>query len=100
MKALDKIKHYKIIERIGSGGMGSVYKAHDTILERDVAIKIMHPYLLNDGQNSARLMREARAAAKLVHPNVVTIYEIGEETGVQYIVMEFIQGMSLTEFIY
>jgi serine/threonine protein kinase/tetratricopeptide (TPR) repeat protein len=97
---MDQIKHYKILERIGSGGMGSVYKAHDTVLERDVAIKIMHPHLLSDEQNSVRLMREARAAAKLVHPNVVTIYEIGEEQCGHYIVMEYIQGMPLSDFIY
>jgi len=97
---MDQIKHYKIIEQIGSGGMGSVYKAYDTILERDVAIKVMHPHLLNEKQNGSRLMREARAAAKLVHPNVVTIYEIGEDQCGHYIVMEYINGVPLTDFIY
>lgn len=97
---MEKIKHYNIIEKIGSGGMGAVYKAFDTILERDVAIKVMHSSLTKNKKNLHRLMQEARAAAKLVHPNVVTIYEIGEDSGNRFIVMEYVEGRRLTELIY
>ncbi len=75
-----------------------VYKAFDSVLEREVAIKVMHKHLLNDQQNNQRFLREAQAAAKLVHPNIVTIYEIGEfENGV-YIVMEYANGFSLSKY--
>ncbi len=97
---MEVIKHYKIKEKIGSGGMGSVYKAFDTILERDVAIKVLHPSLSENQKSIHRLMQEARAAAKLVHPNVVTIYEIGEDSCGRYIVMEYVKGTQLTELIY
>jgi serine/threonine protein kinase/Tfp pilus assembly protein PilF len=79
--------------------MGMVYKAFDTILERDVAIKVMHPHLLDDPKSAERFLREARAAAKLVHPNVVTIHEIGEADCGRFIVMEYIKGLSLSEFL-
>jgi len=76
-----------------------VYKAFDSVLEREVAIKVMHKHLLNDQQNNQRFLREAQAAAKLVHPNIVTIYEIGEfENGV-YIVMEYANGFSLSKYL-
>jgi len=79
--------------------MGVVYKAFDSVLEREVAIKVMHKHLLNDQQNNQRFLREAQAAAKLVHPNIVTIYEIGEfENGV-YIVMEYANGFSLSKYL-
>ena len=96
---MEKLKHYKIIEKIGSGGMGTVYHAFDTQLERDVAIKLMHPAISQDEQNAKRLMREARAAAKLVHPNVVTIYEVGESEQGRFIVMEYVNGIPLTTLI-
>ncbi len=94
------IKQYELTDKIGCGGMGEVYKAYDTILERDVAIKIMHPHLLNNQQNKDRLMREARSAAKLIHSNVVTIHEIGEDDHGNYIVMEYVPGTPLSQFIY
>ena len=87
---MKKIKHYKIIELLGSGAMGEVHKAFDSVLERDVAIKIMHRHLLDDENTDARFMREARAAARLVHPNIVTIYEVGKAKRGQYIVMEYV----------
>ncbi len=96
---MKKIKQYKIIEKLGTGGMGEVYKAHDSILDRPVAIKLMHPHLHEDKVNDARFMHEARIVAKLVHPNVVTIHEVGEAENRRYIVMEFIEGASLTSII-
>lgn len=96
---MDQLEHYNIIEKIGSGGMGDVYRAFDTQLERDVAIKVIHPAASSDGQNANRLIREARAAAKIVHPNVVTIYEVGEGKAGRYIVMEYIKGVPLSNLI-
>ncbi|MBN1406331.1 MAG: tetratricopeptide repeat protein [Calditrichaceae bacterium] len=97
---MKKINHYNIIDRIGIGGMGEVYRAEDTVLERCVAIKIMHHHLSQDSENVDRLIREAKAAAKLVHPNVITIHEIGEADFGYYIVMEYINGISLSDFLY
>ncbi|MCH9007723.1 tetratricopeptide repeat protein [candidate division KSB1 bacterium] len=96
---MEQIKHYKILELLGSGGMGEVYKAFDTVLERDVAIKIMHRHLLDDKKTDARFMREARAAAGLVHPNIVTIHEVGKTKVGRYIVMEYVAGAPLTRFL-
>ena len=97
---MKKIKHYNILDRIGVGGMGEVFQAEDTLLERPVAIKIMHDYLSQDSENVDRLIREAKAAAKLVHPNVVTIHEIGKADFGHYIVMEYINGIPLSDFLY
>ncbi len=96
---MDQIKHYKIVEKIGVGAMGTVYKALDTVLERHVAIKLMHPHLLTISQNDERFMREARSVAKLVHPNIVTIYEVGRIEQSRYIVMEYVAGTSLAQHI-
>ena len=96
---MKRIKHYKIVGRLGSGGMGEVYKAFDSVLERNVAIKVMHRHLLQDEANDARFMREARIAAKLVHPNIVTIHEVGKAKFGRYIVMEFVQGSPLTKLL-
>lgn len=96
---MEKISHYQIVESIGHGGMGVVYKAFDSVLERDVAIKVMHRHLLNDPQNNRRFLREAQAAAKLVHPNIVTIYEIGESQDGMYIVMEYVNGFPLSKYL-
>ncbi len=89
------IKQYEILETIGHGGMGVVHRAFDTILQRDVAIKVMHDHLLEEQENADRFMNEARAAARLTHPNIVTIFEIGEAECGQYIVMEYVEGQSL-----
>ncbi|MEJ2055485.1 MAG: protein kinase, partial [Calditrichaceae bacterium] len=91
---MKKVKHYNILKCIGSGGMGEVFLAEDTLLERKVAIKIMHSHLSDneDKDDVSRLIQEARAAAKLVHPNVVTIHEIGKADFGHYIVMEYITG--------
>jgi len=96
---MKKIKHYNLIEKLGTGGMGEVYKAYDTALEREVAIKLMHPHLMNEKNNAERFVREARAAAKLVHPNIVTMHEIGTSELGRFIVMEYVQGVPLTDVL-
>ncbi len=96
---MKQVKHYKIVQSLGKGGMGEVFKAFDSVLERDVAIKVMHKHLLEDVRNDERFMSEARVAAKLVHPNIVTIHEVDEADFGRYIVMEFVQGTSLRDLI-
>ena len=96
---MKQINHYKIIKKLGTGGMGEVYKAFDTMLERDVAVKVMHEHLLDDKTNEKRFLSEARAAAKLVHPNIVTIHEIGSADVGRYIAMEYVEGISLADLL-
>jgi len=89
------IGKYQIIEEIGRGGMATVYKAWDSINQRYVALKVLPPYFQHDAEFIKRFRREAVAAAKLDHPNIVKVYEAGEEGGINYIAMEYIEGGSL-----
>jgi serine/threonine protein kinase/beta-lactam-binding protein with PASTA domain len=90
---------YEIIERVGGGGMALVYKALDTLLGRKVAVKILRQQFTNDDEFIKRFRREAQAAASLSHPNVVSIYDVGQDGDVHYIVMEYVEGNNLNEKI-
>jgi serine/threonine protein kinase/WD40 repeat protein len=90
-----RLSHYVIQECIGGGGMGTVYRARDSSLDRDVAIKVINPQIAGDPDRIARFHREARAVAALNHPGIVTIHDRGEENGTTYLVTEFVEGVTL-----
>src|SRR5262252_6628767 len=95
VKAGSRLGPYEVVAPLGAGGMGEVYRARDTRLGRDVAIKVLPAGLSADPERLKRFEREARSASALSHPNIVTIYEIGSEVGVSYIAMELVRGESL-----
>ena len=90
---------YKVIDMIGGGGMANVYLAHDMILDRDVAVKMLRLDFANDEEFIRRFHREAQSATSLVHPNIVSIYDVGEEKDLYYIVMEYVAGQTLKQYI-
>ena len=96
---LDRIGKYRVVGKIGQGAMGEVYKAHDPLLNRYVALKTIAPTLAADGDFRRRFLREAQSAARLNHPNIVTVFDFGEESGLTYMAMELLEGLDLREAI-
>ncbi len=91
--------HFRILDKVGEGGMGAVYRAQDLTLQREVALKFLPAELAADPAARQRLLKEARAASRLNHPNIATVYEVGEENGASFIAMELVQGESLKEVL-
>jgi serine/threonine protein kinase len=93
------ISHYRLEEELGRGGTGTVYKAYDTTLNRTVVLKLLAPDLVVDKEGRTRFLREAQLASALDHPNICTIYEIGEQDNQCFIAMQYIEGKTLTRVI-
>src|SRR6266550_7423055 len=94
-----KISHYQIVSKLGAGGMGEVYLAQDTKLDRKVALKILPAEVTSHRDPIERFVREAKAAAALNHPNIAHVYEIGESEGTQFIALEYIEGETLRSLL-
>ena len=101
MKIKDTLldNRYRILSKIGVGGMADVYKGEDTLLGRPVAIKILHANFASDDEFVSRFKREAQAAGKLNHPNIVNMYDVGYDQDMHYIIMEYVDGETLKEYI-
>jgi serine/threonine-protein kinase len=99
MQVPEQIGRYQIIGMIGKGGMGFVLKGYDATLQRQVAIKVLYPHLAQDENTVARFLTEARTAASLQHPNIIAIYEAGEDKGLYYFAMEFVDRKDLGTII-
>ncbi len=97
LKAGELFRHFRVVEKVGEGGMGVVYRAHDTRLDRDVALKFLTQFLRSSPEISDRLWREARSLAALNHPNIVTIHDIADVDGVPFLVLEWIDGRALND---
>jgi len=93
------ISHYKILDKLGEGGMGVVYKAQDTRLDRLVAIKFLPHHLSSSQENKERFVQEARAAAALNHPNILNVFDIADQDGKMFFVMEYVEGKTLKSHI-
>jgi serine/threonine protein kinase len=93
------IAHYRIVEPIGAGGMGAVYKAYDNKLQRVVALKLLPSEYVSQDDRRRRFFQEARAASALNHPHILTIYEVGEDEGRPYIAMEYVEGDTIRQKI-
>src|SRR6266481_5107598 len=100
LTAASILAHYRIVSKIGAGGMGEVYLAQDTKLDRKVALKILPADVASNRERMERFIREAKSAAALSHPNIAQIFEIGEDAGAHFIAMEFIDGVTLREKIH
>jgi serine/threonine-protein kinase len=96
---LESLGHYKILDRIGAGGIGEIYRARDTRLGRTVAIKVLAPEIARDTERRERFLADARVTAALSHPNIATLYEAGEDQDVVYLVLEFVPGDTLKTII-
>ncbi len=94
-----KIAHFRVLEKVGEGGVGAVYKAWDEKLHRQVALKVLRPEFLAEVENRRRFLREARAAAAVPHPNIAAIHELGEENDTVFIVMEFVEGRTIHDLL-
>ena len=94
-----RLLHYQVVEKLGEGGMGVVYKARDTHLDRFVAIKVLPPEKVSDPDRKARFIREAKAASALNHPNIITIHDIASDNGTDFIAMEYVAGKTLDQLI-
>jgi serine/threonine protein kinase len=93
------LSHYRILDKIGEGGMGVLYRAIDTHLDRVVALKLLHEDCITRADLRHRLLLEAKAASALNHPNIVTIYDIDRADGIDFIAMEFVEGQPLAQMI-